>query len=567
MLRHLHIRNLALIEELSLDFSPGMTVLTGETGAGKSIVLDAMALLAGSRSTPSLVRSGADRAAAEAVFEVEAGGRVALLLTNLGLEPEVAGEVLLRREVLASGRSRASINGRLVPVSQLAEVASLLLEIGGQHEQQALLEAATQRDFFDEFAKLLPLRGKVSTAYHRVQEAHAALDGLAREDRERAQRRDFLQFQVEELENLGLTVCEQAELEADRSRLSHLEEIGQQGELATILLTEGSQEEGCALDLLGKAVSSVETMAEHDPAVRPILEALIDIQSRLGDAGYDLKRYVSGLEADPGRLEEVSDRLDAIKKALRKHGPTEEDAIRNLGSMREELDGLENYEERREQARAALKAATAELDRLARDLSNGRERARNAFVRPLEALLKDFAMPGVRLDVVFRPATGGVPLAGDRFCGPTGAEEVEFLFCANAGETMQPLRRVASGGELSRIMLALRTLSAERGEVPLLIFDEVDAGISGVAARRVAERLGALGERHQILCVTHSPSVAAAAQNHFLVEKHHRDGRTVTEVLPLEAQDRLEELARLLDGGQISGSGLALAAELLKAAG
>lgn len=567
MLRHIHIQNLALIEDAALELGGGLTVVTGETGAGKTLMLEALGLLAGMRASPSLVRSGADRATVEALFDAPRGGPLATLLADHGLEPEEAGEVLLRREVLGSGRSRAAVNGRLVPASLLADIAANLIEISAQHEQQRLLLPAVQRDFHDAFARLEPRRAAVERDYHALRQAIDYLEELRAGDRDREQRRDFLRFQVEELEALALTEGELEAIEQECSRLGHLEDLVEQGGCAGAALAESSGGERCVEDLLGMAISSVESMIEHDGSLRSVLDSLLEAQEKVSDSSFELSRYLASLEADPDRLDAVNERAAAIRRALRKYGPTEADAIALQARLTAEAEELENWESSLAEAEKRVAERQATLRKSARELSAARRKAKKRLLRPLVALLADFAMPDVRLDMAFRPVSSGLPIDGTTLCGPAGAEEVELLFSANEGEAPQPLRRVASGGELSRLMLALRTLSAEWGDVPLLVFDEIDAGISGTAARCVAERLAALGARTQILAVTHNATVASAANDHLVVDKKSGRGKTTSTVSRAEGVRRQGELARLLDGGKRSEKGMALAAELLEKAG
>lgn len=564
MLRHLRVRNLALLEDISLELGGGLTVVTGETGAGKSLLIDALGVLGGGRSPASLVRSSTDRATVEALFEISPESLVARRLSESGLDSEEPGELILRRELFASGRGRCSVNGRLVPMQQLAETAGLLFEINNQHEQQSLLEAGVQRDFFDEFAQLAVQRRAVAARYDALRVALAERDALAEDARGREQRRDFLRFQVEELEGLALRPGERGLLEAERHRLAHVEQLMALGAEALAALADGADGAASALDLVGVGAKNVEQMATHDAGLRGVVEAVLEAQSRLSDAAFDLGRYVSRLEADPGRLEEVADRLDAIQKALRKHGGSEEEVLSRLEEMRAELDRLENWETSREGIERRVAECRLGLREAAVELRAGRGNAQVRFLRPLVALLRDFSMPKVRVELRVSPVGSGLALdEAGTLCGPAGLDEVELLFCANEGEQLQPLRKVASGGELSRLMLALRTLQAQKGEIPLLVFDEVDAGVSGGAARRVAERLAALGESCQILCVTHNPSIAAAAAQHFVVEKKQAQGRTHSVIAPAEGLRRQAELARLLDGGKRSEKGMALAAEML----
>ncbi len=552
-----------------MDLFSGLTVFTGETGSGKSLLIDALGLLAGTRATPSLVRSSTDRATVEALFEISPDLAVVRRLSELGLDSDNPGDdVILRREVQLSGRGRAAINGHLVPGSQLADISAHLFELSSQHEHHALLDASAQREFFDGFAQLAPLRQTVAREYHSLRAALSQSDALATSDRDREQRRDFLRFQVEELEALALEPGESARLETERQRLAHTEQLLERGSAAQAALSDGADGESSALDLLGIALNAADEMAEHDATLKPLLESLHEAQSRLADASFELGRYLGRLEADPAHLADINDRLDAIRKALRKHGPTEAHAQEQLLAMKAELETLENWDSSRAAAEEQVRARKAALLAAALELRRAREKAKAKFLRPLVSLLKDFAMPKVRVELLLQPLTSGVPVdASGVLCGPAGLDDVELLFSANEGEPLQPLRKVASGGELSRVMLALRTLEAQNGQVPLLIFDEVDAGISGTAARRVAERLAALGERCQVLCVTHNPSIAAAANHHFIVEKKQVAGRTVSTVTMAEGLRRQSELARLLDGGKQSEKGMALAGELLEAAG
>lgn len=567
VLRHLHITNVALIEECALDFGSGMTVLTGETGAGKSLVLDALGLLSGLRATPSLVRTGSDRAIVEAVFDAPVGSPAAVCLAEHGIEVDESGEVILRRELLASGRGRASINGRLAPVGQLAEVAATLLEINAQNDQQSLLDPATQREFYDRFAGLDEARGSVRKLWQEAAQAATELEALDQADQSRAQRADFLRFQVDELEALEPRVGELEELEAEARRLGSIELLQEHGAVASKALSGGGDDSHGACDLVAAAAAALGRMAAKDPEVQGLAERLDDIQSRLADATYDMERYLGSLETDPSRLNEIHSRCDALKKGLRKYGPTESEALARLEQLRAEFDSIDDAEGARRRAEERVAKSRAALAAAARDLSGRRDKARAVFLRPLAALLRDFAIPKVRVDIAFVPVSSGVALGDGKFCGASGAEEVEILFTANEGESLQPLRRVASGGELSRVMLALRSLDAGDQEGRLLVFDEVDAGISGAAARAVADRLAALGARCQLLCVTHNPSVAAAAGTHLVVEKLEAGGRTIARIAQAEGIARQRELARLLDGGKYTARGLALAEELLADAG
>lgn len=565
MLRHLHIHHVALIEECGLEFAPGMTAITGETGSGKSLLLESLSLLAGSRATPSLVRSGTDRATVEAVFDGANGSTIQQLLEEAGLDAASDGEIIVRREVAANGRSRAWINGRLVPVAQLQAIAGELIEMGGQHDQLSLLTAARQRELFDGFAGAENHLSAYRKAWQEHQSLSAKLDAMQGIDRERAQRADFLRFQVEELRAGELRVGELSELQEEVARLSHRERIMELGNLAVGALSESEPGVMSAIDLAGKALAAMEEAAEYDPALTPLGENLRQAMDLLSDTALDVARYLGRGGGDPERLTELNERLDLLKRLLRKHGPTEEEALDRLKAMEEELAGIDGWEDRCAELRSELLTAERHLEERARDLSVVREKSRQAFVRPLVAILRDFSLPKVRFEVSLTPVRQGFTTGSGLLLGPDGAEDVEFLFSANPGEPLQPLRRIASGGELSRIMLALRTMGAPITGGPLLVFDEVDAGISGAAARSVAERLAALGRNNQILAVTHNATVAAAADQHLLVEKRTIADRTITSARTLQGLQREQELARLLDGGKRSEKSMALAAELLSA--
>lgn len=563
MLRYLHVRNFALIEEARVEFQRGLTVLTGETGAGKSLILDALGLLAGMRASPSLVRSGAKRATVEAVFEIAAESNLTALLEECGLESEEPGEVILRREVLASGRGRASVNGRLVPLTLLERVSRHLLEIGNQHEQIALLQRDAQQEVFDTFANLIPLRRKFAAAWSETSDLRQELERRKGNDREREQRRDFLAYQVEELEAAALRSGELEELDIEAKRLGNVEVLaGLAGEADGNLNGDDSGGLG-ARDLLSRAIRAVEQMTNHDPSLEAVLTQLEQGADCLSEATFTLNGYAGKLEIDPQRLMEVEERITSIRSLLRKHGPSVEDALERLEEMRRELEELNQWDDDGAELTARLARAEEEAARLARDLTAARKKAVPRFVRPLVAILRDFSLPKVRIAVEMNPPSGGVDLGGGVKCDSRGAETVEILFSANDGEAPQPLRRIGSGGELSRVMLALRTLAGEASRVPLMVFDEVDAGISGQAARHVAERLAALSRQVQILAVTHNPTVASHADQQLLVEKSMEGGRTSTRIHPLDHQQRQEELARLLDGGKLSVRSLALAEELL----
>ncbi len=563
MLRQLHIQNLAIIEDLLLEPGAGLNVLSGETGAGKSIILESLGLLAGMKASQALVRSGERRATVEAVFELTAKHPVEALLKDLGLEGEESGEVLVRRDITSAGRGRAWINGRMVTLGKLTEVAALLLELHSQHEQQSLLSPAVQRDLYDDFRGLSAERAAVKTCFHSLQQANRDRDALCAEDRERAQRRDYLIFQIQEIEAMDLSIGELAKLEAECRRLSHAEDIRSHGEAVVGGLTESPTEEKCAVDLASRALAGLEEMALRDGKLLPLVEQLRSAVIEMEDVSREVVSYLADDRSEEVDIDDLNARIAALKRLLRKHGSDEEEALRRLAEFREELSRIDNWESTRADADRHVEEAWREFRAASAVLTEKRKAGANKFVRPLLGILKDFAMPKARLEVSFPPVKDGLRDEAGQVFSAHGAEGVEVLFSGNPGEPARPLRQVASGGELSRIMLALRNLSASGTRIPLLVFDEVDAGISGVAARCVGERLAALGRVHQVLCVTHNPAIASVGDHHILVEKGEDRGRTRTRATVVVGDEREGELARLLDGGRNSVKGLELAAQML----
>ncbi len=567
MLRHLHVRNLALIEEASLEFEGGLTVFTGETGAGKSILLDALVLLSGERANTSVVRTGESSATVEAFFEYRPHGPVAVWLNENGLASGDSFDLIMRREVQITGRNRCWINGSLAPLSQLADLASLLYEMHGQNQHILLLEASAQRDYFDAFSGLQREREKVRKLYHDLIEAEKEHEVLRAKETERDKQLDYVRFQIEELCDLGLSPGELSNLAAEKKRLAHVEELKDKGAMVCRALVESSDDEQSAADILGFTQAALSSMAGLDPQLLQVSDSLQEAAERIRDVGNELCRYMENLEGDPQRLAWIEDREDAIRRALRKHGSTEEDALRRLQELQSEKESLENLANEQSDVKSRIIGLREELLKSAESLSGKRRTAVKQFLHPLTSILKEFAIPKVRVDIEFRPVSRGVvldPSGNSKMCGPDGLEDVEILFSANPGEPLQPLRKVASGGELSRVMLALRSLEAAKADLFTLVFDEVDAGISGHAASRIADRLSLLGERHQVIYVTHQAALAVVAHRHYIVEKFVEKARTRTVIACADGNTRRMEISRLLDGGKRTGASLVLADEMLR---
>ena len=537
MLRFLSIRHLAVIDRLELEFEPGLNVLTGETGAGKSIVVGAVGLLVGGRASADLVRTGEDTAAVEAIFETPDGR-----------------EVIVRREVSAQGRSRALVDGALVTSGSLRELCGGLVDLHGQHEHQVLLDPATHLDLVDEFAGAAAERAQVSSAFARWQQVRAERDRLLSGEREKASRAEFLSFQLAEIDRAAAKAGEDEELTATRQVLANADKLQRLCAEAYDSLYEGDQ---AALPALGNVWKKLGDLAALDVRFGPYLESRTSVKSQLEDLAFFLRSYASSIDASPARLQDVEDRLAVLDRLKKKHGPSLDDVRRKADALRRELHDIEHATERAAELDAALGLARADYLHAASALSGKRRAAAVRFGRALEKSLGELAMNRTRCEVRFRDADGEAQWS-DR-----GVEEGEFYISPNPGEDVKPLARIASGGELSRIMLALKTLASTDAPGKTLIFDEVDAGIGGAVADVVGGRLQRLGQRFQVLCITHLPQIAAYGSTHYHIVKNIRGGRTLTEVAKVNGTDREEELARMIGGADVSETVRASAREML----
>jgi DNA repair protein RecN (Recombination protein N) len=539
MLRFLSIRNLAVIDCLELEFEPGLNVLTGETGAGKSIMVGAVGLLVGGRASADLVRTGEEQASVEAVFE-DARGE----------------ELIVRREVSAqSGRSRAFLNGTLATSTALREVAARLVDLHGQHEHQLLLDPLTHLDLLDAFAGLQPNRARVGEAFGRWQHLNAERERLAAGDRDKARRVEFLQFQLNEIRRVAPQPSEDDDLAAARLVLGNADRLQRLCADAYTSLYEG---DSAALGTLATVWKKVSDLAAIDPQFQPYLAARETVKSQLEDLAYFLRSYSAEIDASPVRLQEVEDRLAALERLKKKHGPTLADVLGSCEELQRELDGIEHADERAAQIEVELELARTDYTREADELSARRRAAAIDFSARLERSLADLAMSRTRCEVRFGADRG------ESGWSERGSDGGEFYISPNPGEDLRPLARVASGGELSRIMLALKTLASTDEPGKTLIFDEVDAGIGGTVADIVGSRLRTLGSHFQVLCITHLPQIAAYGGTHYGIAKTVKNGRTVTEVSRLSVREREDELARMIAGAQVSASVRASAREMLK---
>lgn len=550
MLSYLRIRDLALIESIEIAPRTGLVVLTGETGAGKSILLDGLALLAGQRATLDQVRDGADEAVVEGVFEVGERPDVWELLHAEGLEEEE--HALVVRRTLSSRGSRVHVNDRVVTVTTLRKFGDLLVDLAGQHESQSLLSPAVHLRMLDRFGGLEGQRREVAACHDLAVELHEQLRSLRADDRDRTQRADYLRFQIEEISSADLSAEEEAELAAERQRLRHGEELAAAAAEALELLWE---REDSAVAILARAASRLAEIERLDPSARLGGEGLADSRYTVEEIARSLQRYADDLGTDPERLSWVEQRLAAIDSLRRKYGDSVAAILQRAEEAQAELDAIDNRDEEIERLTARLRTAVGEYDGAASRLSASRAEAARALEARIAAELDGLGMEAARFVVRLRPgeadSDGYLPPGATR----RGYETVEFELAANPGESPRPLQRVASGGELSRVMLALKL--AELGEAPpqTLVFDEIDAGIGGGrVAERLGERLAALGARHQVLVVTHLPQIAARAGSHFRVSKRRDGDRARVAVDLLDDDARVEELARMLGGVEVTES-------------
>jgi len=561
LIETLRIENLAIVESEEIEFGPGLNVLTGETGAGKSIVLGALSLLAGSRASPQVVCEGRDEAVVEAVFRTDHLPELESRLEALDLVAD-EHELVVQRSVQRGGRSRARVAGRLIPASVLAELFSGRIEISSQHDSQSLLRTEFHARLLDTAGGLLPLRGAVAEGHAKLRALDDELAELRAAEMERERRRDFLSYQLGEIDDAQLDADEGAALRTERSRLAHAERLREETSAALTLLAGdlGAPEDSNTADLVSEAIRHLEGIEALDPELAPLLAAMRAAREELREAATELERYAAGIEADPARLGALDERLAQIEALQRKYGGSIEAVLGFRNEAAAELERIEGASERA-QAIDALRAEQAkQLKTDAQRLSKGRRKAGKRLGTAVETALRELAMPQARFEVALEPvaAVEGAP------CGPGGFESPEFRFSASAGGELLPLRRAASGGELSRTFLAIKSAIREADAGMVLVFDEVDAGIGGRTADRVGRSLAELAGRHQVLCITHLPQIAAYASAHFRVEKCEVEGRPSARVLRVEGADRIEEIARMAGGEEVGETTRRHAQELIR---
>jgi DNA repair protein RecN (Recombination protein N) len=555
MLTRLQIRDFAIVDQIAVEFGAGMTVLTGETGAGKSILVDAVGLVLGERGSSQLVRAGAARAEFSAEFDVSALPAVGAWLAEQALDDEDA--CLLRRVINADGRSRAFVNGNAVTMQQLKSLGEMLLDIHGQHFHQSLGRRAVQRELLDHYGELDALRGDTEAAFGVWQALRDRLERLRADDAGRASRIDLLRFQLQELDALNATPGEPAELQSERQRLRHSGALAEGVSRALAGLTE--DDDANVVALLAAAARSLEALVEYDDSLSAALELIESAGIQAGEAGDALQRYAETIDTDPVHRDWVEDRIAAYLALARKHRVSPDELAEHASKLRAELDELDHAEERGKELDAELAAARADYDGLAGRLSDARSAAAVDFSAAVSEAMNGLGMPGGVFEIRIERRAAEDPRA-------YGIDDIEFLISANPGQPPLPLSTVASGGELSRMSLAIQVIASDGSSIPTMIFDEVDSGVGGQVAEMVGRRLHQLGESRQVFCVTHLPQVAALADQHLRVSKVSDGKATRTNVDELGRDERIDELARMLGGVEITQKTIEHAAEMLAGA-
>ena len=555
MLQSLYLENIALIEKLGIELFPGFNVLTGETGAGKSIIIDAVNFVLGERTSRDLIRNGAARAKVEAVFNLNEGDAAFAALDALGIEYD-GNELILSRELSAAGRNACRVNGTLVPVASLKSVSDTLVDIHGQHEHQALLDAENHISYLDAYchAESLPIIEKIDAIVSRRNELMLKRNSGFASEREREREMDMLRYQIEEIASANLEVGEEERLSAEKTVLLNAERIRTALETAHMALS--GAEEGSALSAIDTARRSMRDIAALNKDYEALGDKIEELYYAAEDISFVLRDTSENVESDMQRLEEIEQRLKLISDLKRKYGRTVEDVIDFGKDAGTKLNELENAEALAAELDAKLDKLKAEYNVAADELSKVRRAAGDRLKRDVLNELKDLGMAKAMFDVALSDASGGEPRKG-------GRETAEFMLSANPGEPLKPLEKVASGGELSRIMLCFKSIFADNDRVPTLIFDEIDTGISGRTAAVVGEKMLGIAKKHQVICVTHLAQIAALADAHLMVRKYDDGKNTFVETRQLNEDEKVQRIAQMMDGESDSPSALTHARELI----
>jgi len=560
MLVQLEVENIAIIEKIKIPMQEGFTVLTGETGAGKSIIIDSLNALLGSRVSRELIRSGAEKAFVQGLFSYTSDkyNKLDELLDSMGIEPQEDKSILISRTFTESGKNICRVNGTMVTVGMLKEIGQRLVDIHGQHDNQSLLRAETHIELLDLFAgeKLAAEKSEYRILLQELNSLKAKLKKLAGEDKERERTLDMLRYQIDEIEAARLYIGEDIELENKSKILTNAEDIVLAFSNAYQLIYGDDGENESALDKIGLSLEAIRRIEDLNPEYMDISNALEDINEKLTDISREIRMIRDGTEYDPQLHKHIEERISLIQGLKRKYGETIEDILQYLDDAKKRLDEIERSEELILQLRNEIEEVEKKLHKRCEIMNKLRKDAAKKLEEGIINELKDLEMPKTRFEVsiVSCPEEGFTE---------NGTDKVEFLFSPNMGEPLKPLSKIASGGEMSRVMLAIKTILADIDAIPTLVFDEIDTGVSGKAASKLGEKLKAVAKGHQVICITHHAQIASQADTHYLIEKDEKSGRTLTLVRPLEGSDRENEIIRLLSGEHATEAAKKLARELL----
>lgn len=557
MLQDLHIQNFALIDHLQIQFQPGLNILTGETGAGKSIIIDALDMLLGGRASADFIRTGYRKAVIEALFDVK-NPAIEALLHEMGLEIE-NGQILLAREITESGNNRLRINGQMASRNMVKDLSKYLLDIHGQHEHQTLMNRAEHLRLLDGFggAGIATLKSETARLYGELAAIRRELKSLRQNEQEKNQRIDLLKFQIEEIDEAQLSAEEEAGITNRRKVLMNAEKLFQNAGQVTALFNGDGYERIGLMDQAGKLLRSLEDMLAIDQSVSAVKQMVESAYFQLQEASYEMGGYEDRIEFDPEELMQIEERLTLLGRLKRKYGPTVEAIIAYRQQIGEELSNLTHSEERIEELESQAVKTMREYVAAAQKLSELRRETGLQFNWRVMRELAELSMPNakfaVRID--WQDDADGVELDGRRVhFGADGIDQVEFMISPNPGEELKPLIRIASGGEISRIMLAIKAVTIGLEQVDSVIFDEVDSGVSGEAGQRVAEKLALIAKERQVICITHLPQIAAIADAHYHIYKEVKENRTCSNIVQLSEEERVEELARMYGGAEVAAS-------------
>lgn len=563
MILRLDIHNIALIDEVSIELESGLNLLTGETGAGKSIIIDSINAVLGDRVSRDIIRTGSEKALVEAVFQADAD-RIRDVMNEMGMEPEEDGTLILSREITQSGRNTCRINGKMVAASYLKTIGERLIDLHGQHDNQSLLKTEYHIDLLDSFGgeAIQEIKREYMALLEQYKNARAELRLLSGDPGERERKMDLLRFQIDEIKKAKLKADEDEELNKQKILLNNAEKISKSLSAAYSLLYSGQSEGSAASDIMNEAMSQLNTVSRLDESYDEKQKRLQDLIYQLEDIAEDLRKDLENIEFNPALLEEIEERLDLIYKLKRKYGRDIGEILEYCGRAEKQLAEIEKSEESSEFLRNRLIELEKQLYDASSRLNVKRIKAASILENRIGQELDDLEMKKARFhaDIQFDAA---LDTSGVRKYTVNGLDRVEFLISANAGEPLKPLARIASGGEMSRIMLAIKTILAEVDSIPTMIFDEIDIGISGKAAQKVGEKLSYISRGHQVICVTHLAQIACMADHHYLIEKQTEENSTKTTVIKLKGTQNIKEISRLLGGDEASETSIKYAEEMI----